>query len=93
MRSGALATSITSTLGPESVGEALRLLRRRARLSRDELAGRARLSAGAVSNYENDVSAGPAANLRSLIRVLAGELDIDPAAVWQEFGELLDTPS
>jgi transcriptional regulator with XRE-family HTH domain len=91
MKSGALATSITSTLGPESVGEALRLLRRRARLSRDELAGRARLSAGAVSNYENDVSAVPATNLRTLIRVLAEELEIDPATVWQEFGELLDT--
>ena len=93
MKSGALATSITSTLGPESVGEALRLLRRRARLSRDELAGRARLSAGAVSNYENDVSAVPATNLRTLIRVLAEELEIDPATVWQEFGELLDTSS
>ena len=52
-----------------------------------------RLSAGAVSNYENDVSAVPATNLRMLIRVLAAELDIDHAAVWQEFGELLDTPS
>ena len=88
--SGAEATSITSALGPESVGEALRLLRRRARLSRDELAGRAGLSAGAVSNYENDISAVPAANLRTLIRVLAGELAIEAAIVWQEFGELLD---
>jgi transcriptional regulator with XRE-family HTH domain len=90
MSSGAVATSITSALGPESVGEALRLLRRRARLSRDELAGRAGLSAGAVSNYENDISAVPAANLRTLIRVLAGELAIEPTVVWQEFGELLD---
>jgi transcriptional regulator with XRE-family HTH domain len=90
MSSGASATSTQSALGPESVGEALRLLRRRARLSRDELAGRAGLSAGAVSNYENDVSAVPAANLRTLIRVLAAELELEPSSLWEQFGELLD---
>ena len=90
MSSEALATTITTGLGPESVGEALRLLRRRARLSRDELAGRAGVSAGAVSNYENDVSAPPAVNLRAIVRVLAGELTIDIDVVWQQFGSLLD---
>lgn len=89
MSSGALATMKTS-LGPESLGEALRLLRRRARLSRDELAGLAGLSAGAVSNYENDVSAPPAATLRILVRVLAKELRGDVGALWLQFGELLD---
>ena len=93
MSSGALATAITTALSPESVGEALRLLRRRARLSRDDLAARTGLSAGAVSNYENDVSAIPAANLRTLIRVLAGVLEVDPDALWRQFGELLDASS
>ena len=93
MSSGALATSINTALSPESVGEALRLLRRRARLSRDDLATRTGLSAGAVSNYENDVSAIPAANLRILIRVLAGVLEVDPDALWRQFGELLDASS
>jgi transcriptional regulator with XRE-family HTH domain len=77
-------------LGPTSVGEALRLLRRRARLSRDELAGRARISAGAVSNYENDVSAPPAASLRRVVSVLAEALDIDRAELWEQFGQLCD---
>ena len=44
-------------LGPESAGEALRLLRYRAKLSRDDLATLVGVSAGAISNYENDVSA------------------------------------
>ena len=87
------ATSISTALGPESVGEALRLLRQRARLSRDELAIRTGLSAGAVSNYENDVSAVPAVNLRTLVRVLAGVLEVEPTALWQQFGELLDSPA
>ena len=90
LSSGEAATSIQPGLGPESLGEALRLLRRRARLSRDDLAARAGLSAGAVSNYENDVSAPPAASLRSIVRVMAMALEQDVSELWEQFGRLLD---
>jgi len=58
-------------LGPNSIGEALRMLRHRARLTRDALAEGAGVSAGAISNYENDVSAPAAATLRRLARVFS----------------------
>ena len=78
------------SLGPESMGEALRLLRQRARLSRDDLAARAGVSAGAISNYENDVSAPSAAVLRKLTLAFADALDRDPAQLWEQLGDLLD---
>src|SRR5437588_6717886 len=77
-------------LGPDSIGEALRLLRHRARLSRDALAQHAGVSAGAISNYENDVSAPAAATLRRLTLVLAAVLGNDPIALWDEMGAILD---
>jgi transcriptional regulator with XRE-family HTH domain len=77
-------------LGPESVGEALRLLRQRARLSRDELASRVGVSAGAISNYENDVSAPSAAILRKLTLSFGELLDRDPGQLWEQLGTLLD---
>ena len=78
------------SLGPHSVGEALRMLRHRARLSRDALAVAAGVSAGAISNYENDVSAPTAATLRRLAIVLAQAVDADPAELWDQLGEVLD---
>ena len=80
-------------LGPDSVGEALRLLRHRARLTRDALAQHAGVSAGAISNYENDVSAPSAATLRRLTLVMAGVLGTDPTALWVEMGAVLDAQS
>jgi len=77
-------------LGPDSIGEALRLLRHRARLTRDTLAQHAGVSAGAISNYENDVSAPSAATLRRLTLVLAALLGNDPDALWLEMGAILD---
>ena len=77
-------------LGPDSIGEALRLLRHRARLTRDALAQHAGVSAGAISNYENDVSAPSAATLRRLTLVLAALVGNDPIALWDEMGAILD---
>jgi len=77
-------------LGPDSIGEALRLLRHRARLTRDALAQHAGVSAGAISNYENDVSAPSAATLRRLTLVIAAVLGSDPTALWVEMGAVLD---
>ena len=88
-----VVTNLTPTergLGPDSIGEALRLLRHRARLSRDALAQHAGVSAGAISNYENDVSAPSAATLRRLTLVLGGVLGSDPVALWDEMGTILD---
>jgi len=77
-------------LGPESAGEALRLLRYRAKLSRDDLATLVGVSAGAISNYENDVSAPSAVTLRRISRILADLLHRDPGEMWDNFGALLD---
>jgi len=85
------ATGVERALGPDSIGEALRLLRHRARLSRDALAQHAGVSAGAISNYENDVSAPSAMTLRRLTLVLAGLLGNDPVVLWNELGTILDT--
>jgi transcriptional regulator with XRE-family HTH domain len=84
------AAGADRTLGPDSVGEALRLLRHRARLSRDALAQHAGVSAGAISNYENDVSAPSAVTLRRLTLVLAGLLGNDAVALWNEMGTIID---
>ncbi len=56
----------TPSLGPETLGQALCLLRHRTSLGRDSLASLAELSAGAVSDYEDDVSAPSAVALRCL---------------------------
>lgn len=78
------------TLGPQSLGEALRLLRHRTRLSRDELARAAGVSAGAISNYENDVSTPPAPTLRRVAGALADLMDVDLSVLWEQLGEIMD---
>ena len=82
-----------SALGPDSLGEALRLLRHRARLTRDVLASRIGASAGAISNYENDISAPSAAILRRLAFTLAEALGTDPRVLWEQLGALVDRRS
>ena len=77
-------------LGPQSAGEALRLLRYRARLSRDDLAALVGVSAGAISNYENDVSAPSAVTLRRMTTTFADLLRRDARDLWDEFGVVLD---
>lgn len=77
-------------IGPQSLGEALRLLRHRTRLSRDELARAAGVSAGAISNYENDVSTPPAPTLRRVARALANLMDVDLSVLWEQLGQVLD---
>ncbi len=77
-------------LWPQSLGETLRLLRHRARISRDDLAQRAGVSAGAISNYENDVSMPPALTLRRVCAALGIALGSPTAHLWDEIGLLLD---
>ncbi len=77
-------------LGPRSLGEALRLLRHRSRTSRDQMAVLAGVSAGAISNYENDVSMPSAPTLRKICRALANALDSPAIDVWGQMGTLLD---
>ncbi len=77
-------------LGPPSLGEALRMLRHRTRVSRDELAQAACCSAGAISNYENDVSTPSAATLRRVAHALAPLLEVPSAELWEQLGEILD---
>lgn len=78
------------TLGPESIGEALRMLRHRTRLNRDDLARAAGASAGAISNYENDVSTPSAPTLRRIAHALAPLLGMPPAELWEQLGQIID---
>jgi transcriptional regulator with XRE-family HTH domain len=87
---GLVQGSAADLLGPQTVGEALRVLRHRARASRDQLARATGLSAGAVSNYENGVSVPPAPALRRLCRALATLLEVDLDLLWAQLGEVLD---
>jgi len=59
-------------------------------LSRDELARAAGVSAGAISNYENDVSTPPAPTLRRVARALANLMDVDLSVLWEQLGQILD---
>ena len=75
---------------PVSLGEAVRVLRRRSGYSRDQLAHEAGVSTGAISNYENGVSVPGAPTLRQIAHALAAALGHDVARVWEELGQLLD---
>lgn len=75
---------------PVSLGEAVRVLRRRSGYSRDQLALEAGVSTGAISNYENGVSVPGAPTLRQIARALSTALGHDVAHVWEELGQLLD---
>ena len=77
-------------LRPISLGEALRLLQVRTKLSRDELARMTGLSQGTISNYLANRSIPQAHVLRRLVRVLAQLLGEDPEALWAELGSVLD---
>ena len=85
-----LAPGFPRGLWPQSLGETLRLLRHRARISRDGLAQRVGVSAGAISNYENDVSMPPALTLRRVCAALGIALGSPTAELWDEIGRLLD---
>lgn len=77
-------------LAPETLGEVIRLLRHRIRWSRDQLAAASGVSAGAISNYENDVSTPPAPTLRKIVVALAEAGGSDVATVWEELGMVMD---
>ena len=79
-----------SGIGPSTLGEALRLLRHRGRMSRDELARRAGVSSGAISNYENDISMPAAPTLRRLVVVIGEETGQRRADLSEQLGALFD---
>jgi transcriptional regulator with XRE-family HTH domain len=74
----------------ETLGRALRLLRLRTGLTRHTLAGAAGVAAGAIANFENDVSTPSAPDLRRLTRAFAAELGNDTDDLWVHVGALLD---
>lgn len=78
-------------LSPHTIGEALHLLRFRARLSRDDVVEGTSVGAGTLSRYENDVTQKLNVTLlRELTTYLAEEADEDPDTVWHEMGVLMD---
>ena len=82
-----------AALGPQTLGEALRMLRHRSRQNRDQLAAAAGISAGAISNYENDVSTPPAPTLRRITVVLARLVGVEPWELWEQLGKIMDATS
>jgi transcriptional regulator with XRE-family HTH domain len=92
-RSGRLARrrgSGESIIQPQTLGEALRLLQRRAGLNRDDLAKVLEISSGALSNYLNDVSVPSAPLFRMMVNVLADRLGLEAGRLWLEMGRFLD---
>lgn len=85
-----LLTPQQTPLGPQTIGEALRMLRHRTRITRDELASIAGASAGAISNYENDVSTPLAPTLRRIAHALAPLLGVPSAELWEQLGQIMD---
>lgn len=77
-------------LAARTVGEALILLRHRARLSRDQVADMAEVAGGTLSRLEKDVGQSSAGILREVVKVLAGATNADYEALWAEIGRLLD---
>jgi transcriptional regulator with XRE-family HTH domain len=72
-----------------TVAEAIRLLRLRAGLERDEVAARSEVSSGTVSNYETGKTQRPGANeLWRILGVLADALDVSRDKVWSEVMEI-----
>ena len=74
----------------DSLGTALKLLRYRTHMTRHTLAGAAGVSAGAIANYENNVSTPSAVDLRRLTGALAKELGRETDELWLHVGTLLD---
>ena len=69
------------------------MLRHRSRQTRDQLATAAGVSAGAISNYENDVSTPPAPTLRRITAALATLLEVGPWELWEQLGKIMDATS
>jgi transcriptional regulator with XRE-family HTH domain len=81
---------VTTTTNARSVGEALTLLRHRAKLTRDQLADQADVAKGTLSRYENDLTLKPdVRTLRRIAHVLATATGDDDAQVWHDLGDLI----
>ena len=84
-------TSNSRYLEPQSVPQALRLLRSQADLSRDRAAELADVDPRTLSRYESpDAVRIDVVTLRRLIVAYAEQLAIPPEALWRELGDLLD---
>jgi DNA-binding XRE family transcriptional regulator len=80
----------STVIQPRTLGEALRLLQRRAGLNRDDMARLVGVSSGSLSNYLNDASTPSASMLRRIVALLAHRLGLEGTQLWVEFGDFLD---
>jgi len=80
-------------IAPQSLGEAIRLLQFRARLTRDELASLAGISPASMTNYLYEVSSPSIAVFRRITAALAERLGVNPARLWMDLGALLEPSS
>lgn len=73
-----------------TVGEAIRIIRQRAGVSRDALANGAGIAGGSLSRLEADQTARPSpAMIRAVMDALAEAMDVDPDDFWQQFEAFL----
>jgi transcriptional regulator with XRE-family HTH domain len=86
----ASAAVLLPVIQPRTLGEALRLLQRRAGLNRDDMAKLVGVSSGSLSNYLNDASTPSASMLRRIVTLLAHRLGLEGTQLWVEFGDFLD---
>src|SRR6266571_5203063 len=80
-------------IAPQSLGEAIRLLQFRARLTREELASLAGISPASMTNYLYGLSSPSVAVFRRIAAVLAERLGVNPARLWMDLGALLEPRS
>ena len=84
---------LSRRLEPESIGEALYLLRRRTPLTREQLADKANVVLATYTRYERDTTRNGVYDvvlLRRVLRELARELDVEDRALWDAVFEALD---
>jgi transcriptional regulator with XRE-family HTH domain len=87
---GSVSDVSSDIFSPKTLGEAIRVLQDRARMSREQLARGCGVSPASITNYLTGNTSPPAAVLRRLSNVLAEGLSIDPIQLWVELGALVD---
>lgn len=78
-------------LEPQTIGEALSLLRRRADMTRGEAAASAKIAKSTLARYETDEVTHPSiVHLRALVLTYSGRIMTDPDAVMLELVHVVD---
>ncbi len=78
-------------LQPMTLGETLRMLRARSRMTREELAEASGVAPSSVSRYELDEAPNPGMLVvRRMLRVLCEKTEVDFNVAWNAAGDLVE---